>query len=142
MNIQIRITEDRIAIPDLEAFLREAEGGAVKLFVGTTRRVTKDRITVELSYECDGELALAELDRIVSEAKLKWPILRVAVVHRVGTVGVGEASVVIGVATAHRVESFEACKFLIDELKNRVPIWKKEVYEDGTTEWVTGRTPP
>ncbi|GMQ80972.1 MAG: molybdenum cofactor biosynthesis protein MoaE [Rhodothermia bacterium] len=141
ITVQIKITEDRIAIPDLEAFLREAEGGAVNLFVGTTRRVTEDRITVELSYECARELALAELDRIVSEAKVKWPILRVVVVHRVGTVGAGEASVVIGVATAHRVESFEACRFLIDELKKRVPIWKKEVYEDGDTEWVTGNSP-
>lgn len=141
MNVQITITDDLIVIPELEEFLREAEGGAVSLFVGTTRRVTHDRITVELSYECARELALAELDRMVSEAKTKWPLLRVAIVHRLGTVPVGEASVVIGVATAHRAESFEACRFLIDELKTRVPIWKKEVYEDGATEWVTGHTP-
>ena len=140
-NAWIEITGDRIVISDLEAFLREAEGGAVNLFVGTTRRVTDDRITVELSYECARELALAELSRIVSEAQSKWPILRVAVVHRTGFVAVGEASVVIGVATTHRAESFEACQFLIDELKERVPIWKKEVYEDGSTEWVTGSTP-
>lgn len=111
------------------------------MFVGTTRRVTGDRITTSLSYEAAHDLAISEITRLIDEARSQWEILRVAVVHRIGLVPVGEASVVIGVATSHRAESFEVCRYLIDELKKHVPIWKKETFEDGTEEWVRGHTP-
>ena len=81
-------------------------------------------------------LALAEIGRLITIVREKWPILRVAVVHRIGEVPVGEASVIVGVATAHRAESFDACQFIIDELKQHVPIWKKENFSDGHSEWV------
>ncbi len=140
-NELIYISEEPLSVSDIESFLRQAEGGAVNLFVGTTRRVTGERVTTFLSYEAAEALAVSEITRIVDEARKEWPILRVAVVHRIGIVPVGEASVVIGVATAHRAESFDACRFLIDKLKQHVPIWKKENFSDGRSEWVQGNAP-
>ena len=137
----IRIQEEPIEISELDVFLRAAHGGAVTLFCGTTRRVTEGRVTSELSYEAAESLALAEFDRLLSVAYESWPIIRAVLVHRVGVVPVGETSVVVGVATPHRAEAYDASRFLIDELKKTAPIWKKEIYEDGSTEWVRGVTP-
>jgi molybdopterin synthase catalytic subunit len=137
----IEITDEPISLSAVSAFLRQSEGGAVNLFLGTTRKVTGDRITVELRYEAAPVLARAEIERIIARAREQWALLRVSIVHRIGIVPVGEASVVIGVAAAHRDESFRACRFLIDELKRRVPIWKKETFADGTKEWVEGTVP-
>jgi len=141
MDELIEISEESLDLAAVESFLRQAEGGAVNLFVGTTRRVTGGRITTDLRYEAAPELARAEIRRLIERARKEWTLLRVAVVHRVGTVPVGEASVIIGVATAHRDESFRSCRFLIDELKRSVPIWKRETFADGTTEWVEGSVP-
>ncbi len=140
-RVQIEISEDPIGVDRVEKFLREAEGGAVSLFLGTTRRFTGEKETVELAYEAAKHLAETEIARIVANASVRWPLLRVSVLHRVGTVPVGEVSVLIGVATAHRTESFSACRFLIDELKQHVPVWKKEIFADGSTEWVEGTIP-
>ena len=86
-------------------------------------------------------MAMSELQLLVAETASKWPILRCYVEHRLGEVAVGEASVVIGVSSAHRAEAFAACRFLIDETKARIPIWKQELFEDGSTEWVSGAQP-
>jgi molybdopterin synthase catalytic subunit len=141
MEIQVDISDGPLEIGPAETFLRKAEGGAVNLFVGTTRRVTGDKITVDLRYEAAEKLARAEITRLIRLAGDSWPVLRAIVLHRTGLVPVGEASVVIGVATPHRDESFQACRFLIDELKKRVPIWKRETFEDGSSEWVEGQVP-
>jgi molybdopterin synthase catalytic subunit len=141
METRIEITEETLDIAAVDSFLRRAEGGAVNLFVGTTRRITGEKVTVDLRYEAARELARAEIDRLLRRAGKQWPVLRAVVLHRTGMVPVGEASVIIGVATPHREESFQACRFLIDELKQRVPIWKRETFDDGTSEWVEGAVP-
>ena len=119
----------------------DERSGATDVFVGTTRRFTDDRETATLSYEAYEPMGEAAIVRIVAEARARWEILRCAVHHRTGTVAVGEASVVIAVSTRHRADAFDACRFLIDTLKDRVPIWKRESWTDGTSEWVGGEEP-
>ena len=124
------------------SFLQTEEAGGMGLFVGTTRRWTQDRETVRLEYDCYEAMAEKELDRLSREAQQRWPTKRICILHRLGIVPLAEASVVVGVATPHRADAFEACRFLIDALKQQVPIWKKEVYADGRTEWISGHAPP
>ncbi|HEY4312455.1 MAG TPA: molybdenum cofactor biosynthesis protein MoaE [Pirellulales bacterium] len=116
--------------------------GAVVLFVGTTREFTAGRRTASLDYECFPEMAQQKLAELEAEARRQWPLVECAVVHRLGHVGLGEASVAVAVSAAHRDAAFAAGKWLIDTLKAVVPIWKKENWADGTTEWVhPGFTP-
>lgn len=110
--------------------------GAVVLFLGTTREFTGGRRTVWLDYECYREMASQELDQLEQEARRRWPLIGCALVHRLGRVELGQTSVAIAVSSAHRDSAFEAGKWLIDTLKQRVPIWKKENWFDGTSQWV------
>lgn len=110
--------------------------GAVCLFLGTTREFTQLNQTVELVYEAYPEMAIRELTAILAEACTRWPIPRLGVIHRLGRVGLAEASIAVAVATPHRAASFEACAWIMDEIKKRVPIWKQEHWTDGRTEWV------
>lgn len=110
--------------------------GAVASFVGLVRNHDHGRRVSRLHYECYLSMAEKMLERIVAEAKDRWPINEVRVVHRIGTLEIGEAAVAIAVSSAHRAEAFEACRFVIEEIKKRVPIWKKEIFEDGTGEWI------
>ena len=98
--------------------------GAVCTFLGTVRDLTGDRKTVALRYEAYGEMALKKLAELESEARSRWPIVELALVHRTGDLGPGEVSVVVAVSTPHRHQAFEACRWLIDTLKEVVPIWK------------------
>lgn len=123
-------------------FLRTPKAGGIDLFVGTTRQWTADKETVRLEYDCYEAMALKEMERLAEQAQARWPVERVCLLHRLGIVPPAEASVVVGVATPHRADAFAACRFLIDTLKEQVPIWKREVYADGSTEWVEGPTPP
>ena len=132
----IELTSDKLDIGRVDRFLRHARVGGIALFVGTTREFTNGQQTVELSYESYASMAAKEMNRLVDIAAERWPIERVCLVHRLGIVAIEEASVVVGVATAHRSAAFEACRFLIDQLKVDVPIWKKELFADGSTEWV------
>lgn len=109
--------------------------GAVDLFLGTTRNHSGGKAVRSLSYEAYPEMAKREIGKIVQEVHYHWPAHKVAVVHRLGDVPLGEASVAIAVSSSHRKDAFEACRFIIDKLKERVPIWKKEIFEDGTSEW-------
>ncbi len=124
------------------AFLQTPRAGGIDLFVGTTRQWTADKETVRLEYDCYEAMALKEMERLAEEAQARWPVERVCLLHRLGIVPPAEASVVVGVATPHRADAFAACRFLIDTLKQQVPIWKREIYADGSTEWVEGPTPP
>ncbi len=119
----------------------DERSGATNVFVGTTRRYTGGRETESLTYEAYEPMAVAEIGRIVEEARSRWDILHCAVQHRLGIVGNGEASIVIAVSTRHRSDAFEACRFLIDMIKQRVPIWKRESWSDGTSEWIGGERP-
>jgi len=110
--------------------------GAVCLFLGTVREFTGPKQTLDLVYEAYPEMAVKELRAIMAEACTRWPIPRLGVIHRLGRVGLAEASIAVAVATPHRGESFTACGWIMDEIKKRVPIWKQEHWADGQTEWV------
>ncbi len=125
----------------VDAFLRTDAAGGLTLFVGTTRRWTDGRETVRLAYDAYAPMAVKTMRALADEAAERWPVLKVAVHHRLGEVPPPEASVIIGVACAHRAAAFAACRWLIDTLKAQVPIWKREHYADGSTEWVQGQTP-
>jgi molybdopterin synthase catalytic subunit len=124
---------------DTDAVLRRVNSptaGAVVLFLGATREVTGDRRTLWLDYECYSEMAKHKLAELESEARTRWPIIECAIVHRLGRVDIGQSSVAIAVSSAHRRVAFEAGQWLIDTLKQVVPIWKQEHWADGSSEWV------
>jgi molybdopterin synthase catalytic subunit len=124
---------------DPSALLAEVAGvanGASILFVGTVRDVNEGRAVSGIEYTTYESMAVRELDAIVAEAASRFGTNDVFVEHRVGRLALGEASVVVAVAHPHRAEAYDASRFIIEELKRRVPIWKREEYVDGTREWV------
>ncbi|WP_375415968.1 molybdenum cofactor biosynthesis protein MoaE [uncultured Hymenobacter sp.] len=134
--MHLEITDQPIAIAAVLARVEDAGAGAVNAFVGTVRNQSTGRRVVRLHYESYDTMALRQLEHVVKQAQEKWPMLRqVAVVHRKGTLEIGDVAVVVAVSTPHRAESFDACEFIIDTLKQVVTIWKKEEYEDGSV-WV------
>jgi molybdopterin synthase catalytic subunit len=132
----IEITESPINHAAVTEQVRSSRAGAVCTFLGTVREITGDRRTLALSYEAYPEMALKKLAELESEARRRWPIIELALVHRVGELDLGEVSVVVSVSCPHRHDSFDACRWLIDTLKDVVPIWKKENWEDGGQEWI------
>ena len=110
--------------------------GASVLFVGSTREWTEDKQTASLDYECYESMAIQKIKELEAEARRRWPLIGCSVVHRIGPVDIGEASVVIAVSSAHRKPAFEAGQWLIDTLKLDVPIWKRENWVDGQQQWV------
>lgn len=119
----------------LVARVEAPDRGAVTSFLGLVRDHHAGRRVTRLEYSAYAPMAEAECARIVSEAEVRWPV-RVALEHRIGTLEIGDAAVAIAAGAAHRDEAFAACRFVIEEVKRRVPIWKKEFYADGTIEWV------
>ena len=111
------------------------ERGAVASFLGLVRDHHGGRKVGRLEYSAYGPMAEAECTRIVAEAEARWPV-RVALEHRIGALEIGDPAVAVAAGGAHRDEAFAACRFVIEEVKRRVPIWKKEFYADGTIEWV------
>jgi molybdopterin synthase catalytic subunit len=132
----IELTHEPIETNALIHRAGHGEAGAVVLFLGTTRELTDGRQTIALDYEAYGEMAQRRLSELEAEARQRWPVIECIVVHRLGHVPIGEASVAIAVSTPHRRDAFAACEWLIDSLKRDVPIWKREQWADGTTEWV------
>jgi molybdopterin synthase catalytic subunit/uncharacterized membrane protein len=132
----VELTEAPIDASALLSFVNSAASGAVVLFLGTVRELTAGRRTVALDYDAYPEMALSKMHELVTEACARWPVEKVAVVHRLGHLKLGEASVAVAVSCPHRREAFETGRYLIDELKVRVPVWKKENWDDGSTEWV------
>ena len=135
-RFMIELTHQRIDVCGLTEQLQTPDAGAVLTFLGLTRQFTVGRETQELHYDAYEEMAVKELQALETEACKRWPLVRCAIVHRLGLVPLGEASVVIGVASPHRADAFQAGQWLIDTLKERVPIWKQEHWADGTSEWV------
>jgi molybdopterin synthase catalytic subunit len=121
------------------AAVADAGAGAIVTFIGTTRDHNEGRRVTRLEYEAYPEMALAEMRKIGETALARWPITHIAIVHRIGVVPIGEASVVIAVSAGHRRAGFEACHFAIDRLKEVVPIWKKEHFEGGEL-WIGSQT--
>jgi len=129
------ITAGAIDSSRLLRAVRDPAAGAVVVFLGTTRNRNAGRRVVRLEYEAFASMAEREMRRLADEAKRRWPVARVAMAHRTGIVPVGEASVGIAVSAAHRAEAFAACHWLIDRLKEIVPIWKKEHFRGGAV-WI------
>jgi molybdopterin synthase catalytic subunit len=132
----IRLTRDPIDYHALTEAVRSPHCGAVALFLGTVRDLTGEQVTTHLDYEAYPPMAEKELAKIEAEARRRWPVGEIALVHRLGRLDVGEISVAVAVSCPHRVEAFEACRWLIDTLKQVVPIWKRERWADGKEEWV------
>lgn len=132
----IQLTREPIDTADLLHRVSSPLAGAVVLFLGTVREVTGDRRTASLDYECYPEMASSKLAELEAEARRRWPLVDCAIVHRLGHMDLEEASVAVAVSTAHRQTAFEAANWLIDTLKEVVPIWKKENWADGGSEWV------
>jgi MoaE-MoaD fusion protein len=135
----ISIVRSRIDVAALEAAVADPGAGAIATFVGTTRNENSGRRVLRLEYEAYEPMALNEMRKLALEAVQRWGITRAAVTHRVGVVEIGEASVAIAVSAPHRAEAFSACRFLIDRIKEIVPIWKKEHFEGGEI-WVGCQT--
>jgi len=132
----IQLTDNPIDTSLLLNRVRHPEAGAVVLFLGTTRELTAGRQTVALNYEAYREMAERQLAELESEARRRWPVIECSITHRLGRVPPTEASVAIAVSTPHRSDAFAAGQWLIDSLKRDVPIWKREQWADGSTEWV------
>ncbi len=132
----IKLVESPIDTAALLDHVSSPRAGAVVLFLGTVREMTAGRRTVALDYECYPDMARKKLAELEAEARDRWPIVECAIVHRLGHLELAEASVAVAVSTPHRQDAFAAGKWLIDTLKEVVPIWKKEHWDDGTTEWV------
>jgi molybdopterin synthase catalytic subunit len=130
-----RVTDKPINLQELVDCVTDPEAGAIATFIGTTRNNNEGRKVIALDYEAYPEMAEKELTRLGEEARRKWQICRMAIVHRVGPVQITEPSVMIAVSAAHREAAFAACRFAIEEIKKTVPIWKKEVYEGGEV-WI------
>lgn len=125
-----------LSIETLLAEVAAPHCGGTCAFLGTVRDGPDDGGVTAIEYSAYDAMAEAELDRIVSETRRQWPGARVAVRHRLGLVAAEEASIAIAVATPHRADAFGACRYVIEEVKRRLPVWKKELRADGTTTWV------
>lgn len=136
------LTRAEIPILEMRRRLLRGEDGAVCIFDGVARNNTKGRRTLFLEYEGYDDMAVSTMRQVGSESREKWPgIDRIGIVHRLGRIEIGESSVVIVVTSPHRGIAFEACRYAIDRLKQIVPIWKKEFFEDGAV-WVQGEAWP
>lgn len=134
-KIDILLSEKPLDAQQAIAAVNHDSAGAVDVFIGTVRNKTQDRPVVRLDYEAYDSMAVTQMRKLAEETAQKWPVAGIAIHHRKGVLQIGDIAVVIAVATPHRQEAFEACKYTIDTLKERVPIWKKEIFEDGEV-WV------
>ena len=137
----VRLQSDPIRIDELIETVRGDTDGAVALFLGTVRNHNEGRTVVRLEYHAYREMAEREMARIEHEATRRFGVSSIAVVHRTGVLEIGETSVAVAVGSPHRAQAMDACRFVIDTLKQKVPIWKKEHFEGGTT-WIEGDAPP
>jgi molybdopterin synthase catalytic subunit/molybdopterin converting factor small subunit len=130
-----RLTDAPLGLDTVVDEVRSDQAGAIATFVGTTREQSRGRTVVHLEYEAYEEMAEGVMAEIAAELKSRYDVCKIAIHHRTGRVEIGEASVVIAVSAPHRQDALAACKGAIDTLKQRVPLWKKEVYEGGE-EWI------
>ena len=138
MKKTIRITDLALDAEECRRFVADPSCGGQVVFSGAVRNNTKGRKVSHLEYESYIPMAEKELEKIIVRAQANWPIVKIAIHHRIGTLQIGDLAVVVAVSAAHRGAAFESCMFIIDELKKEVPIWKKECFEDGE-EWVSDR---
>jgi len=132
----IAVSADPVDTAAVVSAVSAPEAGAVVMFIGTVRDHSSGRTGVtHLEYETYDEQVIDKIAEVVDEVRERWPVRRVAAIHRVGELGVGEISIVVAVSSPHRGDAFEAGRYLIDEIKARAPIWKKEHWPGGS-EWV------
>ncbi len=136
MNTNILITNNPLNVTDCVTWVSSPNCGGIDVFIGTVRNETKEKRVVRLEFEAYESMALMEMEKIAAAIFEKWNVEKVLIHHAVGNLVVGEIPVIIAVASAHRAAAFEACRFAIDSLKMSVPIWKKEIFEDGEV-WVS-----
>jgi molybdopterin synthase catalytic subunit len=131
----IKILETPLLTASCINFAADENTGAINVFIGTVRNNTKGKRVLRLEYEAYVPLAILEIQKILQRAKEKFKVEKIAVHHRIGTLEIGEAAIIIAVSAPHREAGFDACEFIIDTVKETVPIWKKEIFEDGEI-WV------
>jgi len=129
------LTRESIDYHSLTERVRSPHCGAVVLFLGTVRDLTGDQVTEFLDYEAYEPMAEAKLTRLEAEVRAKWPIGEIAILHRLGRLGVSDVSVAVAVSSPHRAEAFEAARWAMDRVKEVVPVWKKDQSPTGSAEW-------
>jgi molybdopterin synthase catalytic subunit len=134
--VNIVLSAEPLNIQACADWVMSPESGGIDIFIGTVRNATKGKVVVRLEFEAYERMAISEMTKIAEEILAKWPVHKVLIHHRTGILPVGEIPVIIAVSAAHRAAAFDACRYAIDTLKQTVPIWKKEVFEDGE-QWVT-----
>ncbi len=134
--IHIEISENTLDVTNCINLVLTSETGGINVFVGSVRNMTNGKKVVRLEFEAYASMALKEMKKIAESIEKQWPVLNIVIHHRTGVLTVGEIPVIIAVSSAHRAAAFSACQFAIDQLKEKVPIWKKEIFEDGE-QWVS-----
>ena len=134
----VRITSERIVVDEALTFVADPGAGGTAVFVGTVRDHSSAGDVTGLSYEAWEDLAVERLGAIGEEIHARWPVRKVAILHRIGDLAVGESSVVVAASAPHRGDAFDACRHGIERLKEDVPIWKKESLVSGDAHWVMG----
>lgn len=138
----VELVDHEINTDKMLASVRSAEAGASLLFVGTTRKMSGGRETQRLEYDCYRPMATANLKEICEKAISKFELIACQITHRLGIVELGQISIAVAVSSAHRGAAFDASKWIMDSVKKSVPIWKKEHWTDGASEWVHHGTRP
>lgn len=136
MAIRIQLTHQEIDSATVLESVGDVDAGANLVFLGTTRGMTDGKVTASLRYDAYEVMAEQELNQLAEQACQRWPLKSVCIVHRLGSVAAGVASMAVAVSSPHRAEAFAAASWLIDEIKRVVPVWKQEIGEDGATDWV------
>jgi len=134
--MQTYLTRTPISLDSLLTEVAHGDCGGTCVFLGTVRNGPDEQGVTAIEYSAYEEMVEAEFDRLLTDARARWPDARIAVRHRLGTIPVGEASIAIAAAAPHRAQAFEACRYVIEEVKRRVPVWKKELRVDGSEVWV------
>ena len=135
MTHHIQIFSTPLNVQSAVDWIMSPESGGIDVFIGTVRNSTKGKNVIRLEFEAYEPMSVSEMEKIAIQAHDKWPLQKVLIHHRVGVLEVGEVPVIVAVSAAHRAGAFDACRFIIDTLKQTVPIWKKEIFEDGEA-WV------
>jgi len=133
--IDIKISSVQLNLQSCIDRVMTPESGGIDIFIGTVRNSTNEKTVIHLEFEAYESMALNEMKKIAEEIIRKWPVNKIAIHHRTGILQIGEIPVIIAVSAAHRNAAFDACRYAIDTLKQTVPIWKKEAFEDGEV-WV------
>ena len=134
--MDIKIYNNPINVAQVEQYVYDPTCGGIVTFIGTVRNSTKGKNVVRLEFEAYVPMAIKELQKIADNIFEKWPVKKLAIHHRIGNLEIGEVAVAIAISCPHRKNAFEACAYAIDTLKETVPIWKKEIFEDGEV-WVS-----